>query len=241
MLYEIHRSETGRLRTEDRSSPSQALACKDTCIVLLSQLLVHSVHETDFASADSDISCRNILVRTDNLPELKHEGLAETHDLGVRLSSRIEVRTTLSTTHREGCEGILECLFETEEFQDRKVHRRVEADTSLVRTDGRVELHTVSRVCLNFTVIVDPSHFECEDALRFNDTLDDLCIFELRMLVIDFLNRLQYFVHRLKIFLLIRVLGLEFGHQIFSVHYLIINYGYFTSQVDPLRRRSSTH
>ena len=83
MLYEINRSETGSFRTKDRATPSEALTCKDTCIVLLSELLVHTVHESDLSSSDSDVTCRDILVRADNLPEFKHESLAETHDFSI--------------------------------------------------------------------------------------------------------------------------------------------------------------
>ena len=83
MLHEIHSTETCSLRTENRAAPSHSLACKDTCIVLLSKLLVHSVHIADLSSADSYVTCRNVLVRTYHLPELEHESLAEAHDLSV--------------------------------------------------------------------------------------------------------------------------------------------------------------
>ena len=71
-------------------------------------------------------------------------------------------------------------------------------------------------------------------------------------------------MYRLKIFLLVRVLGLKSGHQFISFHNIaLVNVvvqnrllatlqwgnlycwetdgNYFTSQVLPLRRRSSTH
>ena len=83
MLHEINRSEAGCLRTKDRTSPSESLSGKNTCVVLLSQLLVHSVHISDLATSYSDITGRNVLVRTDHFPELKHEGLAEAHDLSI--------------------------------------------------------------------------------------------------------------------------------------------------------------
>ena len=83
MLYEIYCTETGSLRTKDRTAPSKALTCEDACVVLLSKLAIHTVEVSDLTATYSDITCRNILVRTDHLPELKHECLAETHDLSV--------------------------------------------------------------------------------------------------------------------------------------------------------------
>ena len=97
----------------------------------------------------------------------------------------------------------------------------METDTTLVRSDSRVELHTITGICLYLTIVIYPCNLECKDTLRLDDTLDDLCILEFRMLIVNLFNRLQYFMYRLEIFLLVRVLGLESGHQIFSVHILL--------------------
>ena len=64
----------------------------------------------------------------------------------------------------------------------------METDTALVRTDSRVELYSVTCVSLNLTVIVDPCNLEGKDTLRFHDALYDLCILELRVLVVNFLD-----------------------------------------------------
>ena len=188
MLNEIDSTKTGCLRTKNRTAPCHTLSGKHSCIVLLGKLLIHSVHETDFTSAYTDITRRDILIRTYHFPELKHECLTETHDLGIRLSSRIEIRTAFSATHRKGCEGILESLLETEELQDGKVYRRMEAEASLIRSDSRVELHAVACIGLDLAIVVYPCHLECKDTLRLDDTLDDLGILKLRMLIIHFLH-----------------------------------------------------
>ena len=39
--------------------------------------------------------------------------LAETHDLGIALSSRSEIGTTFATTHRKGCQSVFKCLLES--------------------------------------------------------------------------------------------------------------------------------
>ena len=117
VLGEIEGSETGGLRTKDGSSPCGTLSGKDPGVVLAGELLVHSVQEADLTSTYTYVTRRDVLVWADAAPELKHEGLAETHDLSVRLSDRIEVRTTFRATHRKRCEGVLECLLESEELE----------------------------------------------------------------------------------------------------------------------------
>ena len=64
----------------------------------------------------------------------------------------------------------------------------VETDTAFIRTDSRVELNSITCVCLNLPVIIHPSHLECKDTLRLYNTLDDLRILEFRMLVVNFFN-----------------------------------------------------
>ncbi len=83
MLGEIEGSETGSLRTEDRASPSRALSGEDSGVILTGELLIHSVKEADLTSADTYVTGRDVLVRTDAAPELKHKCLAETHNLSV--------------------------------------------------------------------------------------------------------------------------------------------------------------
>ena len=86
--------------------------------MLLSQFLVHSIHIAHFSSAYTDITGRNVAVRTEIAPQLKNERLAETHDFLVRLSARAEVRTALAATHRKSGQRILERLLEAQEFEN---------------------------------------------------------------------------------------------------------------------------
>lgn len=65
-------------------------------MILAGELLVHSVQEADLTSTYTYVTRRDVLVWADAAPELKHEGLAETHDLSVRLSDVVEVRTTFA-------------------------------------------------------------------------------------------------------------------------------------------------
>ena len=83
MLNKVNCTETCSLRTEDRTTPSETLTGENSCIVLLSELLVHTVHITDLASAYSDVACRYVLIWTDHLPKLKHKCLAEAHNFSL--------------------------------------------------------------------------------------------------------------------------------------------------------------
>ena len=79
----------------------------------MSQFLVHAKHVSNFTATYTDITGRNIHIRTQMAPQFQHEGLAETHDFRIALSARREVGTTFTTTHRQCGKGILEGLFES--------------------------------------------------------------------------------------------------------------------------------
>lgn len=212
VLYEIECAETGSLRTEDRTAPSFALAGKNAGVVLASQFLIHTVQEADLTTAYAYVAGGNVGIDTDIVPQFKHESLAETHDFSVRLAGRIEVRTTLCTTHRKGRQGVLESLLETEELQHRRVHGLVETQTAFVGTDRAVELNAVAQVGLNFAFVVHPRYAEGEDTIRLYEALNDLGFLELRMLVVNFLDGLEYFAYGLQVFVFTRVLTLQFCH-----------------------------
>ncbi len=79
------------------------------------------------ATSNPDVTCRHIRVGANVAIELAHEALAETHDLSVRLAFRVEVGTSLSTSHRKRGQAVLEDLLEGEELEDAHVHGRVKA------------------------------------------------------------------------------------------------------------------
>ena len=218
VLGEIERAEARGFRAQDAAAPGGALAGQHAGIVFARELLVHTVEEADFAAAHAHIAGRDVLVGADTLPELQHEGLAETHDLGVGLALGIEIAAALGTAHREGREGVLEGLLEAEELQHGGSHGAVEAQAALVGTDGAVELDAVAGVGLDLALVIGPRHAEREDAVRLDHPLDDLRLLEFRMLVIDFLDALEHLLYRLQIFAFAGVLGLETGHDVFRFH-----------------------
>ena len=64
----------------------------------------------------------------------------------------------------------------------------MEAKSSLVRSDRAIELDAVAEIGLNLTVVVNPCDTESEDSVWLYESLDDLSLLELRMLVINFLD-----------------------------------------------------
>jgi hypothetical protein len=107
----------------------------------------------------------------------------ESPDLVVRLALGVKVGSTLTTTHHQTSQGVLEDLLETEatistarttinsQLQDGKVDGGVQSETTLVRTESRVELNSETPVDGNRSVIPLPSNSEVDDSLR---DLDDI-------------------------------------------------------------------
>ena len=89
---------------------------------LAGEAFVLSEEITDLTGSHADITSRHVHVRTDDLVQLSHKRLAELHYLVVALTADREVRTSLTTAHRQRRERVLECLLEAEELQDRQVH-----------------------------------------------------------------------------------------------------------------------
>jgi len=160
----IDETETSSLRTDERSSPASTLTGDDT-LPGVAVRLVSTEKITDLATSNTDITSRNISESTNVTREFSHEGVAEATDLIVGLSLWIEIGTTLSSTHGETSQSIFEDLFETQELEDGKVDGWMEAKSSLVWTESRVELNTITAVDLKLSLIVLPNYTELNDTL----------------------------------------------------------------------------
>ena len=157
--------------------------------------------------------------------EFRHEALAETHDLaiaaalagGVGALLRVEVRTSLAAAHREGREGVLEDLLEGEELEDREVHRRIEAETALVRPDRRVHLNAVAAVHAHGARVVHPRHAEHDHALRLHHALQNGFFLVGLVRVDDGGEGGQHLVNGLEEFRLVGILRLDVFENRFDV------------------------
>ena len=191
-MYEIESAEACGLRTEDRSAPFHALTREGGTVELACQFFVIAEQVADLAGTHADVTSRHVHIRTDYLVEFAHKGLTELHYLVVALATDREIRAAFSAAHRQGGEGVLEGLLETEELQDTQVYRWVKAQTALVRTNGAIELHAIADIDLYLALVVDPGHAERRDAFRLHDALYDFCLFELGMLVVNVLYGFQH-------------------------------------------------
>ena len=68
-------------------------------------------------------------------------------------------------------------MLETQELEDAQVNGRMESQSALVRTKGRVELNTVSTVDLWLSHVIFPYNTELDNALGDGDDLEGSLVF----------------------------------------------------------------
>jgi len=176
LLEVVDSSVTSSFRSNLGSTEVESLTGKDTS-ELVSHLLVGTEEETDFSSSNSDISSGNIGIGTNVSGEFPHEGEAETTDLVVGLTLGVEIGSSLSSSHVETSESVLEDLFESQELEDGKVDGRVKTKSSLVRTENGGELNTETGVDLASTLVIFPCDTESDDSLRDHENFESILVF----------------------------------------------------------------
>ena len=182
--------------------------------------LVSAEHVAYLTTTYADIACRNVEIWTNVTGEFKHESLAETHHLSVGLATGREIRATLGTTHRKGCERVLEGLLEGKELQDTEVHRLVETNTTLVGANGVVVLHAVTHVGLDVALVVHPGDAELIDAIGDAKTLDQVYLVKLGVLVVGLLDGGKNFFYGLMVLGLVRKSAFQILKNFFRIHRL---------------------
>ena len=141
------------------------------------------------------------------LGQLRHEALAEAHDLPVALALGVKIGTALAAAHRKAGETILQDLLKAQKFQDGQVHRRMEPQAPLVGADGGVELHPVAPVHPDAAGIIHPRDTEGHHTLRLHEPFQNAVLLQLGAAFHHGLQTLQNFIDRLMKLLLIRVTG----------------------------------
>ena len=185
---------SGRISDPPYSSPLPVKHAAEA----VGELLVLSEEEADLAAADADVAGGHVGIGTDVAEQLRHERLAEPHDLKVALALGIEVAAALAAAHHDRGETVLEDLLEGKELQQAEIDGGMEAQTALVGADGAVHLDAEAAIHLDFAAVVDPRNTEDDDALRLHNPIEDLGLavggraFDGRHDRFgDFLNRLQ--------------------------------------------------
>ena len=178
---EIDRAVTGGFRADQRAAEGQALA-GENAVGAVGELLHHAGHEADFAAANSDVAGRYVGIRADMSEQFADKSLAETHHFAGAFALRVKVGAALAATHGQRGQCVLEGLLEGQELQDRKVHRRVKADAALIGADGRRMLDPVAAIDLHFAMVVHPRDAEHDDALRFDQAIQQAMLGIFRVL-----------------------------------------------------------
>ena len=158
------------LGTGQAAAVAQSLS-GEHALVLAAEALVLAEQVADLPAAHTDVTGGHILVGTDVLVELRHEALAEGHDLPVGLALGVEVSAALAAADGQAGEGILEHLLKAQEFQNALVDAGVEPKAALIGADGGVELDPVAVVHLDLALVVYPGDPEHDDPLRGSQPL----------------------------------------------------------------------
>ena len=197
LLGEVDQPVAGRLRAHLGAAEGEPLARQDTGLVAVGDPLVLAEEVADLPAAHPDVTGGDVGVLPEVPVELGHHRLAETHDLRVAATLRVEVRPALAATDREAGQRVLEDLLEAEELHDPEVDRGVEAQAALEGAERGVELHAERPVHLDLAGVVGPRDPEDQLALGLADALDDRGVDVLRVLAHDRAERLQHLQHRL--------------------------------------------
>lgn len=175
MLDVVDETVSGSLWSNVGTTKGGTLSCENT-LPGVSVPLVGTKEETDLASSDTNVTSWHVGVVSDVSRELSHEGVTESSDLVVRLALWIEVSTSLSTSHGETSEGVLEDLLESEELEDGEIDSWVESETSLVWTEGGVVLDSETTVDHDLALVGLPDDPELDDSLWDGNDLESLLV-----------------------------------------------------------------
>ena len=115
--------------------------------------------------------------------KLRHEGLAEAHDLSVTLSLGVKIRAALSASHGKRRKTVLKGLFKAQKLKYGQVYGRMKAKPALVGSYRAVKLNSVSAVYMYLPSIILPWNSEHDYPLRLCHSLKQSLFFVLGMSV----------------------------------------------------------
>jgi len=196
-LGEEHHAIACGFGTGPAAAPVQPLAGKHAGFVAVGNALVLAEQVADFPAANANIPGGHVGVLAQMAIELGHQALTETHDFVVGFAFRVKITAALAATDGQAGQGVLENLFEAQEFDDAQVHGRVETHAALVGSQGAVEFHPEGSVDVDFAFVVLPGHPENDLPFRLTNALDNFLFCELGILHQNRAECFQNFVNRL--------------------------------------------
>src|SRR5690606_3016607 len=171
----------GGLPADLGTAVAEPLTGQHPRLVPVGDPLVLAEQVADLPGTHPDVSGRYVGVLPDVPVELGHERLAEPHHLPVGAALGVEVCPALTAADRHPGQRVLEQLLEPEDLDDPQVHRGVETQAALVRTERTVELHPEASVDVHLAPVVLPRDPENDLSFGLADPLDDLCFGVLRV------------------------------------------------------------
>jgi hypothetical protein len=142
----------------------------------LRKAFVLSVHVTNFAATNANVTSRYVGIGTNVALQFGHEAwqkrITSLSDFPFGSKSEPPLPPPIGKVVK----AVFENLFESQEFQNTQVNSWVKAQATFVRANGAVHLDTETTVDLDFAVVVDPRYTEHDYTLWFNHALKDFCV-----------------------------------------------------------------
>ena len=206
LVHIVGRAEARCFRTDAAAAVGKALAGQNAVFVGVLDALILSEQIADLLAAHAEVASGNVHIGADVAVQLRHERLAEPHDLRVASAAGVKVAAALAAADGEAGQAVFERLLKAQELHDRQVHRRMEAQTALVRPDRAVKLHAVAAVDLRLARVVRPHHAKLDHAFRLHHALQQRLRLVFRVLFHHRRQRAQHLFHRLQKLFLVPVL-----------------------------------
>ena len=214
---EVAHAEAGGLGAGKGAAVGDALAGDDAAFIGAGDALELAEEVAHLAGAHADIAGGNVNVLSHIFVKLRHEALAEAHDLGIGFALGVEVAAALAAADGQAGEGVFEDLFKAQELDGAFLNAGMEAQTALVGADGGIELNAEAAVYMDLARVVGPGDPELYHALGLGEALDETQLFILGVLLYNGLQRLQHLVNGLEKLLLALVAGLDLGNNSFQI------------------------
>ena len=109
-------------------------------------------------------------------------------------------------------------LLKSQEFKYAQVNTGVEPQAAFIRPEGIVKLNPVTAVYMYIAFIIHPGNFKGQYPVGVHQSFNDASFFKLRVPVVYFCNRIQYFAYSLQILYLSRVFPFEILNNLIDIH-----------------------
>ena len=114
---EVEKTVAGSLCSCEGSAVGQAFS-GENAFVQVADSLILTEEITDLTSAYADITGRNVGICSDVFAKLGHEALAESHNLTIRFTLRVEVGAAFAAADGKTGQGVFKYLLKAQKFDN---------------------------------------------------------------------------------------------------------------------------